>query len=85
VRGACIRRPRIGGSGEVPVPAVRNRALRAVGCAQRDIGPRLLSVLEGRMLAMGERVRLGAAGIVWAAAVAWAAFLNAPGEPGLDG
>src|SRR5215467_12942720 len=60
--GACICRPRIGGSGEVPVPAVRNRALKAVGCAQRGVRPGLLSVPEGTMAAMSERVSLGAAG-----------------------
>jgi hypothetical protein len=44
------------------VPGVRDRALKAVGCAQRDVVPRLLSVPEGRMAAMSERVSLGAAG-----------------------
>jgi putative resolvase len=34
--------------------SARNRALKAVGCAQRDIGPRALSVAGGMMAVMDE-------------------------------
>ena len=34
--------------------SARNRALKAVGCAQRDMGRRQLSVVEGMMSTMGE-------------------------------
>ena len=42
--------------------SARNRTLKAVSCAPRDIGPRPLSVPEGRMPTMSERVSLGTAG-----------------------